>query len=178
MPFGNTYQPGADMQSVPMQGQQPRVPGTAPQGPAKILSLRLPRNLGQNPLAARQLLTSPGAGGAPDLNAIIQALMRTLQPPMGGQETGRAQNGPQDYFRAQTGPLNGAGTAFPGGGALPAPHIIPGQEPLSPGTPDQTQQVNYGSPWATGVTPMPGEGDPEHNPFFYGNPTENKIGLF
>lgn len=138
--MGVSYQPGA-MQDYPMNGQGGAASALAPQGPAQILGLRLPRNLGQSPVAARELLTAPGAGGAPDLNAIIQALMRTsMQPPMTaqGQMAPPRSNGSSDVSRqdnAMTGrmspfsggtlsPLAGAGMAFPGGsGATPAPRI-------------------------------------------------------
>src|SRR5690349_747609 len=129
MALGFSYQPG-QADTIHMNGGSPQG-GLAPQSPAKILSLHLPKNLGQNPVAASQLLTAPGAGGSPAMNAIIMALMRSIQPPtngMGQIDNGRAPNGPQDYFRASQGhltPLPGAGTSFPtsASGPAPLPHI-------------------------------------------------------
>lgn len=122
-----------------MNGQGGAAQALAPQGPAKILNLRLPRNLGQSPVAARELLTAPGAGGSPDLNAIIQALMRTMQPPMTSQgqmaqpPSMGAPQGQQAQFHAAQGqlqsPLQGAGLAFPGGGAPPPPRFVIGDDP-------------------------------------------------
>ena len=132
--FGNLYQPGSD--DVQMSGGGP-APGIAPQGPAKILSLRLPRNLGQSPTVARDLLTAPGAGGSPDLNALIMMLLRSAQPPMtpqGLMAPRQAQGAPQQFHAAQgaqgLAPLQGAGTAFPQAqGGIPAPRFGIGEEP-------------------------------------------------
>lgn len=181
MPLGFSYQPG-QADTIPMSGSIGGQGGTAPQSPAKILSLRLPKNLGQSPVAARQLLSSPGAGG--DLNAIIMALMRSVQPPMNGmgQINQRPPQGSQDAFHAQSGqlsPLSGAGSLFPSGGGgfgqAPPPRVTIGDEDRLGAAPEP--QLNYGSPWAPGVTPMPGEGDAAHNPFFYDGAPE-KMGLF
>ena len=127
MPIGYRFQPGQQMDTIPMGGGGP---GVSPQSPAKILSLRLPRNLGQSPVAARQLLAAPGAGGSVNLNAIIAALMRVMSP----QATPGGQLMPQ-----QAQPLTGAGMAFPGRqaalGALGPPRITVGEEGRPTGDP-------------------------------------------
>lgn len=182
MPLGFSYQPGA-MQSIPTgSGQRPAVSGVQPQGPANILSLRIPRNVGPSPIAPRQLLTSPGAQGAPDLNALIGMLLRTMQPPTG--DSGVSGMRPEDLYPGRAfgvgnaRPLQGAGVAFPQTpSSMPPPRITPGEEGAPSGPPPPSPDVNYGSPWATGVTPMPGEGSPEKNPYFYGYPGSDK-GLF
>lgn len=116
MPLGFSFQPGAT-NNIPVNPQtNPQTtPGTGslPQGAARILSLRIPRNVGPSPIAPRQLLMSPGAQGSPDLNALIGMLLRTMQPPAGFQGG------------LGGGALQGAGTSFPSG---TTPRIIPGQE--------------------------------------------------
>lgn len=135
MALGYSYQPGS-MQNIGVNnGSNPATSAnTIPQGAAKILSLRIPRNVGPSPIAPQQLLNAPGAAGAGGLNQLIAMLLRTMQPPMTPQG-GMAPSGAGGYlpsFTAQGGqvsPLGGAGMSFPTGGATPPPRIIPGEEP-------------------------------------------------
>ena len=136
--IGYSYQPGAtDIRMTP--GSGPQQAAIAPQGPAKILSLRLPRNLGQSPTAARGLLASPGAGGSPALNAIIAALMRMTQPPMNAQGSLVPQGAA--FPRSQ-----GSSPAFAQGqsGAAPAPRITISDEERQSGMPGMQ------APWQLG----------------------------
>lgn len=72
MPIGTSYQPTA-----PMPGTQAR-PQLSPQEAVKMLSLRLPKSPQNLPVPA-QLLNAQGGGGAGNLTALLQALMRAAR---------------------------------------------------------------------------------------------------
>lgn len=125
--MGLSYQPGVD--TVPMQGGgMGASPSTPAESPAKVLSLRLPKNLGQSPIAARDLLMAPGAGGSPGLNAIIQQLMRSYS---GGGQPSSEQ--PQSQSMTDIGRLAAMGGIRPDqinvGASAPIPRVFLGNEP-------------------------------------------------
>ena len=73
-PFGVSFLPGGDAQYKRPQGT------SAPlQEAIKVLSLRVPRVVGANPLAPLALLTGQGGGGMP--SGIVETLLRALTPP-------------------------------------------------------------------------------------------------
>jgi hypothetical protein len=162
MALGFSYQPGSDVSVGPSGQQSPQV---LPQQAAKVLSLRLPKNLGQSPIAARELLMAPGAGGSPNLNAIIAALMRSMQAPENGfgQAAPRPAGSATSYrdFLQQENGLNGRTPDLSGG--VPVPRFQVGN---TPGYTDQMPEgAAFDGPYQGPYYRAPGPGETGNQPW-------------
>lgn len=139
--IGLSFSPSGSGQDA--QQAQPQSGDLSPvQQAIKILSLRVPRNVGAGGITPNALLTSPGAGGM-DIVALLRQLMQ------GG--------GP------------GAPTAGPASGGIPNPRVVPGggntPDPVSKRGPfpgSQPGPISNGGP--EGSMPMPESPMPPQTP--------------
>lgn len=131
---GISFQPGLTSgQSPYREGQQ----SAGVQEAIKVLSLRLPRVVGAQGIAPQALLSSPGGGGDPRVDSIVNRVWSKLFP------TGSQDSAPQATASFGTAPPPGAAGSQPAAysgptfGQYTQPSIQPRQEP-SP----------YVSPWS------------------------------
>lgn len=121
--FGVSFMPGGDsMYRRQRPGQQGPSSVAPMQEAIKILSLRMPRVVGANPLAPMSLLGGQGGGGLPE--GLLQQLLRTqgMQPATnaGGPMSGPGQIG----IQGATSPfMQGEGSRAAGYGPGAAPPV-------------------------------------------------------
>ncbi len=73
---GVTFQPGQAQGT----GAQPKPKGGSVQEAIKILSLRLPKQVGPNALAPSALLNAQGSGGNPRVDSVVNTVMNRMFP--------------------------------------------------------------------------------------------------
>lgn len=180
--YGQLYRPtGDEMIGVNFQpgggsgfGDRPKPESNGVQEAIKVLSLRLPKVVGAQSFAPQALLSSPGSGGNPRVDSIVNQVLSRMFP-TGGQMPG-AQNfgmspvpqgaptfsGATPSYQAQA-PME----SFPK--ASPFPRVVGDVPPMAP----FTGTTPNGRPMATpdsGLTPFPGfpglvEPAPKRSPF-------------
>lgn len=85
---GVSFQPEYGDQRQQQQGSGPNA-SSAPQGvqeAIKILSLRLPTVVGARAVAPQALLSSPGSGGNPRVDSVVNSVMARFFPTAGGAQ--------------------------------------------------------------------------------------------
>ena len=154
--LGQSFQPG-QAGFGGQQGESQGGPGgqaTTPiQTAIKLLSLRLPRTVGQSPLAPAPLLNAPGAQGVGANGAALLQALFSGQLGRPAQWQGEGQGGQADPMALLRMLFSGGGgIAMPSASGAGLPHIIPGeiQDPGVPrgtgGIPDATMPADSG-PW-------------------------------
>jgi hypothetical protein len=170
--FGVSFLPNGDSKfqrpGGPQSGSQA---GVAPvQDAVKVLSMRVPRVVGNSPIAPLSLLTSPGGGGMPE--GMLQRLMALLgQGPAAAEQPGQAfaqggvgVTGAPSPFGAGAPPMpQGMGQGM-GGGRPPLASVTAGGTAAPPsgpmGAPGGMPQTTQQTPRMPNVIPGQGGGEP------------------
>lgn len=163
--FGVSFLPNGDSRfDRTKPGQQPGASSVAPvQEAIKVLSLRMPRVVGANPLAPMALLQSRGGQGLPE--GMLQQLLRTMgQMPAtnpGGPMAGPGQIGIQGGSSPFASPEGARPVGF--GSTSPLASVTAGGNaapPMGGGIPPTTQ----GTPAPSAPGPGAGGGMSEPDP--------------
>jgi hypothetical protein len=154
---GVSFQPGSFDQEQ-QRRQQARGSAQGVQEAIKVLSLRLPKVVGAQAVSPQALLSSPGGGGNPRVDSIVEAVLSKMFPTQGGPapgaptiptlSPGESNTMPTDMapvrFTGSAGPLQGEfGPQFP---------KVPKQPEINPNpNPPRVPSIRVDEP-----TPAPG----------------------
>lgn len=171
---------GVNFQPGNAGDQQRRATGGSPDGiqeAIKVLSLRLPKVVGARAVSPQALLQSPGSGGNPRVDSIVQSVLSRMFPgqggpqpsaPMlpsgGGQTSGTMPTGTPSPF---SGPVKGQTSDAPGPNHFwdlfpKMPNIVIGPGPGQTGT-DADLSGGGGQPNGM-IAPLPNHAPPSSPP--------------
>ena len=94
--IGVNFQPGGGS-----GGEQPKPQSNGVQEAIKVLSLRLPKVVGAQGISPQGLLESPGSGGNPRVDSVVNSILSKMFP------TGQPQQAPQSFGMANAPDFSG-----------------------------------------------------------------------
>lgn len=148
---GVNFQPGQQSGNTQVRPKQ----GNSVQEAIKILSLRLPKQVGPNALAPAALLNAQGSGGNPRIDSVVSTVMGRMFPQGQPEQPSMVAPSGGPWVSGVSGPPQDKGPQFSGDTRPPGNTPLSSMMPTAPGPRVPSFSPAEGGASPGGVMPTP-----------------------